>query len=343
MAVPRGFYWGFALLSLSACAGGRVKPIEPAAALPQELPHELQRKFEVQEAQPPGSAADSPKAAPRVAKRGPRSKKAAFSDPEEYRSPESPRGQPVAAQPSYPNRRPVHDPIWPGERLSFSVTYLGMAAGDADLEVLPYKFLGGRKVYHVRALARSGRIFSLFYRLEDTLESFFDFEGLFSHRFHLNLDESKQTRDALELNDSEKGQSFYWNRLNHESKGSVETRDFFPMVPLSQDSLSALYYLRTLPLRTGEQVEFPVISEGKTWNARVTVLRREVVDSPMGKVPAIVLRPETQFQGALQKKGDSSIWLTDDDRRLILRLEAQVRVGTVVATLKNVIPGTSPK
>jgi hypothetical protein len=156
------------------------------------------------------------------------------------------------------------------------------------------------------------------------------------------LDETKQTRDSLELYDSEKQQTFYWNRWNRKEKGYVETKEFFPMPPFSQDSLSALYYLRSVPLPTGSVVSFPVVNEGKNWEAVVTVVRREMVDSPMGKIQAIVLKPETKYQGVLQKKGDSFVWLTDDDRRVLVRLEAKVKIGTVTARLKALEPGTPP-
>ena len=99
-----------------------------------------------------------------------------------------------------------------GERHVFEITYFGMVAGDFTLDVLPHKRINGRQVYHVRGHALSSNLFSLFYRIDDIVETYFDYEGLFSHRFHLKLDETKQTRDSLELNDSEKKQTFFWNR-----------------------------------------------------------------------------------------------------------------------------------
>src|SRR5207302_331831 len=124
------------------------------------------------------------------------------------------------------------------------------------------------------------------------------------------------------------------------TRGYTEIKDFFPITPFPQDSLSALYYLRTVPLPDGRVFSFPVVSEGKNWEAVVTVLARETIQTPMGKVRAIKLKPETKYQGILKKQGDSYIWLTDDDRRYLVRIEARVRIGTVVARLKRVEPGT---
>ena len=128
-----------------------------------------------------------------------------------------------------------------------------------------------------------------------------DYEGEFSLRFHVVLDETKQTRDALELNDSEKGQTYYWNRLNHKVNGFSETKVFGQIQPFSQDSLSALYYIRTFPLGVGEVVTFPVISEGNSWDAVGTVLRKETQDTPLGRIQTLLIRPEMKYQGILKR------------------------------------------
>ncbi len=313
-----------------SCAGAPVAKIQDDGKLPQELTKEQAERFEVREAPPTPTPTPSPNTddggkGKKKKKKGKATKVVG-----------APEGFP------YPQRRPGVDPIWPGEKSVFSISYFGMAAGDFTLEVLPYQAINSRKVYHVRGTAVSSKVFSLFYRLNDTVETFFDFDGLFSHRFHLILDESKQTRDALELNDSERRQTFYWNRWNHRDKGYKETKEFFEIPSFPQDSLSMIYYLRSVPLPDGAVVTVPVVSEGKTWEAVLTVVRREEVRTPLGKIMAVVVKPETKYQGVLQKRGDSFLWLTDDERRFVLRLEAKIRVGTVVAELREIEKGTPP-
>ena len=242
-----------------------------------------------------------------------------------------------------PNRRPTKDPIWVGEKLTYEITYFGMAAADVSIEVMPFKEIDGHKVYHIKGEAESSKVFNLFYNLHDTAETFMDYNGLFSYRFHLLLNETKQTRDALELYDHEKRQTYYWNRWNHYQRGYLESKEYGAIEPLSQDSVSALFYVRTLPLPTGAVITFPVVSEGKGWEMVVTVIRREMLDTPMGRIQTVVIKPETKFHGVMEKKGDSFMWLTDDDRHFLVRMEAKVKIGTVVGRLKKVESlGTSP-
>jgi hypothetical protein len=307
------------LMALGGCAGAPLTKIQEDAPLPPEV-SEAEEKFAVKEVDP--NAAPPP--APEAPKTGGKKKKT-----------KAKAKVPLV----YPNRRPVKDPFWLHERHVFDINYFGVTAGEFTTEVLPNKQINNRPVYHIKATARSLPFFSNFYRIDDYVESFWDYEGLFSHRFHLVQDESKQTRDALELYDQDKQQTFYWNRWNHKDRGYQESKDLQPMTPFSQDSLTALFYLRVLPLPDGAVITFPVISEGKNWEAQVTVVRREEINTPMGRYKAVVVKPETKFGGVLQKRGDSFLWFSDDERRYMLRMEAQVKIGTVIAACKRIEDG----
>jgi hypothetical protein len=350
-----------AAVLLAGCAGGQLGRLSGEKSLPKELPTEMQEKFEVREAVEPTpisaqsglgaapSVGPTPSPTPKAAlvptagkKNGAAAKVQPVSAPSPQPSQLSSSKSPASVQPAvfnYPFRKPEKNPIWIGEKQVYEITYFGMAAGDFTLEVLPFKSIASRKVFHARGTAISSKVFSLFYRLNDTIETFFDHDGMFSHRFHLMLDESKQIRNSLELYDSEKSQTFFWNRHNRLEKGYSEVKEFFPMPQFPQDSMSALFFLRTQPLNPGDVVTFPVVNEGKHWEAVVTVVRREMMEAPSGRMRAICLKVDTKYQGMLQKKGDSFIWLTDDERRILLRMEAKVRIGTVLARLKSMEPG----
>lgn len=342
----------------AGCASGTLGKVSGSDELPKEISPDLKQKFEVMEqsAQPqpipqvsgtPGAVlaagdasqgGEKPSAHSKKKKKRKHGHKKSKQASDEVVAAPSPTPAPL----EYPSRRPAKEPIWVGEKLSFDVSYFGVSAGEFKLEALPHKMIAGREVYHIRGNAVTSKVFNLFYRLNDMVETFIDFQGVFSHRFHIVLDETKQARDALELYDAEKAQTFYWNRWNHKERGYTETKEFDPAPRFAQDSLSVLYYLRTVPLPDGAVVTVPVVSEGKNWEAVVTVLRRETMRTPMGKVSTIVVKPETRYQGILKKQGDSFLWLTDDDRRVPVRLEAKVKVGTVVANLNFFEPGKSP-
>lgn len=352
----------------AGCAStGQLMKLGPAVELPKELPEELRDKYEVKEVavdeggQAPSAPAETSKPADSNSEAKDEKKPAAKTEKKADRKSGKSAGAKGAKaagkakvaevdskEPEgpfeWPSRRPEVDPLRIGEKLVMEVNYFGLVAGDFTLSIKPYKEINGRKVYHIHGNALSSKLFSMFYRLNDTVESYMDYEGLFSHRFHLNLDETKQTRDSLEIFDSEKRETFYWNRWNHKTKGYIETKVTKPIPAFPQDSLSALYYLRMVELpKEGQAVKFKVASEGKTWEAVVWVERREMMDTPLGRRRCVVLKPQAKYDGVLKQQGDSFLWLTDDEHRYPVRFEAKVRIGTVKAVLKAVEPGQAPE
>lgn len=348
LTVMRRFAAGFIIAFLFACAGARLDRLAEKEELPPELSKELQEKFKVMEAPAPESApTPTPTASPSaetlsVAKKPQKAELKKIKQEERKKAQEEAKKRKLLAK-LYPNRRPKTDPIWVGEKMTFDITWLGVSAGEFTLETLPFKYIDQRKVYHIQGRAKSSSVFSIFYRLDDMIESFLDFDSLFTHRFHMSLNETKQTRDSLELHDVEKGKIFYWNRHNRVNRDPVETKEFFDRTPLSQDTLSTLYYVRTLPLPDKGVVKMPIATEGKTWEGEIHVVRREEINTAAGRFKAVVIRPETKFQGVLKKTGDSHIWLSDDDRRWVLRLEAKVKIGAVLAEIKRIKPGEKPE
>ena len=337
----------FLVATLLNCASGRVSPHQVRSDLPEELSQEMRDRFDIKEGGLEAATQDNRERNPAdfkmVAGQDGKSKK--NRSKKAMSAKQSIGWGPHATTPArsfvYPDRRMSSDPIWVGEKLTYTISYLGLPAGEVILEVLPFKAVNGRKVFHLFGHAMSTPLFSVIYRLNDTVESFMDYEGNFSHRFHLSLDEKKQQRDSIELYDSEKRQTFYWSRWEYpdHSKKEVKQTDEIPL--FVQDSLSALFYLRTVPLETKAVVSFPLVSEGKSSQLVCTVLRREPFHSPLGQGTAIVVRPEVKYEGVLKKTGDSFIWYSDDERRFPLRMEARVRVGTVTADLRKIEIGSA--
>jgi hypothetical protein len=351
------------LFASAGCAGGPFTRIDKSTELPKELATDVKEKFEVRDltqnsAQNPTTAlaltlttaqpgsekeASLPTKAPESEAAHDKTKHSKKKKKQKEKRADGTSPAPASAPAfAFPMRRPAKDPIWVGEKLTYLVTYLGIPAGTFTLEALPYKSVGDRKVYHVKAHAWNSAVFGLMYKLDDYVETFIDYEGFFSHRFHLHQDETKQVRDSLELYDSEKKQSYWWNRWDRKERGYSENKDFYPMEPFPQDTLSSLYYLRAVSLNNGEVVSFPVMSEGKPLTAYVTVVGRQELDTAVGVLKTVKVKPEAATRGVLEKKGDSFMWLTDDDRRFLVRLEAKVKIGSVVAELKQIELGTAP-
>jgi len=107
------------------------------------------------------------------------------------------------------------------------------------------------------------------------------------------------------------------------------------------DLQSALLYLRSQSLQERSVQRIVVFSATDPYLATVTVLGRERVTIPAGTYNAIKfdLQLNRIKDGQLQphrKFRRANVWLSDDPDRLLLKIEAQVFIGSVFCELQSV-------
>jgi hypothetical protein len=108
------------------------------------------------------------------------------------------------------------------------------------------------------------------------------------------------------------------------------------------DLYSALLYLRSQPLQDRSIQRIVVYPATSAYLATVTVLGRERLTGPSGTYNAIKLDLQLSKIGKNRelerhrKFRRGTVWLSDDADRLLLRIQAQVFVGAVIAELQSV-------
>jgi len=111
-----------------------------------------------------------------------------------------------------------------------------------------------------------------------------------------------------------------------------------PMAPRARDAISALFYVRTLPLRPGERIRFPVNEAGRNLVAEVTVNGVDRITSLNRRVEAIRVTPVLQRRAADRQPLAATIWLSNDDRRLPLILDLDAGFGHMRVELVSYRP-----
>ena len=123
--------------------------------------------------------------------------------------------------------------------------------------------------------------------------------------------------------------------------GSAETKTRQFSFPNLFDLHSALLYLRSQPLRNRSVYRLVVYPATNAYLATITVIGREKVSVHAGSYNAIKVdlqlnkigknlesQPHRKFRRA-------TIWVSDDADRILLRIEAQIFVGTIFAELQS--------
>jgi hypothetical protein len=201
-----------------------------------------------------------------------------------------------------------------------------LKVGNGRMEVLGIETIRGREAWHTAFTVKGG---TFFYRVNDRLESWIDVETFASLRHVQDLQEGKRDR--------ERRFEIYPDRLVYTENESEER-------PTARDPLddgSFLYFIRTVPLSVGQTYDFPRYFKPDRNPVRVRVLRKESVKVPAGRFDAIVIQPIIKSKGIFSENGRAEIWLSDDDRRIMLQMKSNLSFGTLNLYLKSYTEGTA--
>lgn len=330
-----------ALIFISACATKTVMRTEGPIDPEKEIPSEIVRSFEVTE-QPRGVSGPR-SSGPSVAHEGVAAptEPVASKQKNKATAKKEKKSEPPAAAQGFkvPNRRPKLEPFYLNEKVTYDVTWMKTTAGEMTTEALPIKYIEGRKVYHFRGTARTTTFISHIYNAEEVVESFVDYEGLFPYKFTLRGDESKHIRVGLELFDHAKSKQYVYvkdDRLNGDVKEDKGIKD---LTQFAQDPLSLNYYLRVLDFRKDEPMVIPVTAFGRMSDVKITWVDTESIKTKAGRFEVRKLRVQVHYKRE-KNFDDNYFWVTNDDRRLIVKFEMKVRIGWVGGVAKEVIMGT---
>ena len=213
-------------------------------------------------------------------------------------------------------------PFGVGERMEYDIRYGRIHVGTGAMEVLPMDTVRGHDTWHTVFRLRGG---IPFYHVNDRYEVWSDTHTLSALRYWQDIDEG-----------------------NYEPKRHYEIfperREYIVNDKPPQESVarplvegSFLYILRTIPLRVGMDTSFNDYFMAERNPVRFKVLRRDTIEVPAGRFPAIVVQPV--FDSKLfSEGGHAEVWLSDDVNRIMLQMKSRVSFGSLSLYLKSYHP-----
>jgi hypothetical protein len=210
------------------------------------------------------------------------------------------------------------------EKFYFDIYWLGIYVGNATIEAV-----NDAGTVRITSQVYSAPVISTFYKVEDYAESELK-KGLAAH-FRIMQREGRYRSDKETIFDTDGGKIRYFNYL----KGTQAEHDM-EKKPM-WDVVSGFYFLRTQFFEVGKKVYIEIFDSDKIYTAEVSVLRKEKVKlAEKGDVDAVVVKPVLKSEGLFHHKGDILVWLTDDEKKIPVKVETKVPIGTVRAELKRV-------
>ncbi len=207
-----------------------------------------------------------------------------------------------------------------GERLEYDVKFGSIKVGSGSMEVQDLADIRGVTTWHTVFRITGG---IPLYRVNDRYESWFDVRTLSSRRFHQDIDEGSYERKRRYEFFNERGM---YQENDKPEQATVES-------PL--DDGSFLYYVRTIPLEVGKEYTISRYFNPASNPVTIKVLRRETVNVPAGSFNAVVLQPTFRTKGIFSENGKAEVWITDDDRRMMVQMKSKLSIGSLNLYLRK--------
>jgi hypothetical protein len=207
-------------------------------------------------------------------------------------------------------------PFKAGEKLTYDVKFGSLKVGTGSMEVRGVEKVRGEPAYHTVFRVKGG---TAFFKVDDQFESWFSAESLSSLRFYKDQEEGFKERTVQYDIFPDRGS---YDELT-DDKGEL------PSVTNPLDDGSFLYFIRTVPLELGQTYTFNRYFKPDRNPVTVKVLRKERISVPAGTFDAIVVQPIIKSKGIFSEGGQAEVWLSDDDRRIVLQMKSQLKIGSL--------------
>jgi hypothetical protein len=216
-----------------------------------------------------------------------------------------------------------------GEWFKFRIHYGFVNAGYATLEVKD-AVINNKKAFHVIGKGYTTGMSRFFFKVDDLYESYIEKESGNPSQFVRKINEGGYT----------KNQEGFFNQ----SASKITVKDYknntekaFVIPKNTQDILSAFYYLRNYPtidkINPGESIVIDMFFDEETTKFKLKFIGRENITTKFGVVSAMVFRPLVQSGRVFKEQESLTVWVSDDDNRLPIRIKAELAVGSIKADL----------
>ena len=227
----------------------------------------------------------------------------------------------------------------PGEVMRFELSLHNIVGGEAILAVGQPGKVEGRDVIVVRSQSKSAGVAALFKEVSDDVTTWVDLVS--GKPTQLVADVKFGAKEAL-IETSFSGRRPGRFDIDYTRRGRGK-RTVMQQMPNAgtYDGHSVLGVLRAWAPPTGTQSYFYVLAGKRLWSNEVKVAGREKITTKLGhrnaiKIEGIAWRLDRRLARVKNKKSRSyTIWISDDEQRLPIRVSAQTEYGEVKVELVN--------
>ncbi len=213
-----------------------------------------------------------------------------------------------------------------GEAVTFYVFYtlagIWVHAGTVNFTV-NQETLNNKPVYHITGEGATLPGYDWIYRVRDRYQTYVDTGTLLPYKFIRNVDEG--------------GYKIYENvTFNHTTGTAITDKGVFKVTPCIQDVFSEVYMARNMDFNSykkGDQIPFDLFLDNEIYHMYIRYLGKETIKTRYGKFRCIKFKP-LLLKGSIFEGGEKmTVWVSDDENRLPIRIESPISVGSIKADM----------
>lgn len=207
-----------------------------------------------------------------------------------------------------------------GEKLEYRLHYGIINAGTIEMKVAEKPaVIDGRGTYHIDGYGKSIPSFDWMFKVRDHFESYVDTQAMLPLRFIKDQKEGGYNdHDYVTFN--------YFLKKCFNKKG---TKD----IPVDiQDVISVVYYARTLDMKNakkGDEFPLALYLDNEVYKLKFKYDGKETIKTDVGKINALRIVPEVVADRVFRTKDAMTIWVSDDENKVPLRIKAEILIGSL--------------
>ena len=217
-----------------------------------------------------------------------------------------------------------------GEYFKFRIHYGIVNAGYATLEVKEAT-INNKKVFHAVGKGYTTGMSKFFFKVEDLYESYFDKETGNPYRYIRKIDEGGYTKNQEGIFNQKENRILVKDYKHKSEKTLVINNDDV------QDIVSSFYYLRNHPnidqLKSGESIGIDMFFDDEITKFKLKYVGRQDITTKFGKVSCMIFKPLVQTGRVFKEEEGLTLWISDDNNKVPVRIKADLAVGSLKADL----------
>lgn len=210
------------------------------------------------------------------------------------------------------------DPPWArrNESLAFRVDFLGITMGYARFLYKGKVSVGGKNAHHLNVRAWTSGILSYVYPINETIDYYLDPETI--EPILIEYTGRKKKRNDAAIYDQENGKIVYRYLDDGQIRKKVD------VVPSIHDPVTAVYYFRWKDMGREDRPR-NVYGGRKVYQIAAVFAGSERLRTNDEEIDTLVVAPVIRRDGKPENKGDLRMWVTNDERRVPVRIYGKFR------------------